>query len=199
MTRSTPARLYQLRSKRTSWPAAGRCSMYRWKYHCDCSRSVGWGSAAIRAMRGLRYSVTRLIVLPLPAASRPSNITTTRQPSLRTHSCSFTSSACSRKSSFSYLFLASLAGCPVVSFAEAFLLSLLAIYGTSPLVRWLSGLGRQVAAGSLIICPYWRDIRSPSHLTPRHGMPKGHRPQPDTLEGRRSRPCADCVCAAQPQ
>jgi hypothetical protein len=34
MTRSTPARLYQLRSKMTISPAAGSSAMYRWKYHC---------------------------------------------------------------------------------------------------------------------------------------------------------------------
>ncbi len=96
ITCSTPARLYQLRSNSTIWPAAGRCSMYRWKYHWVCSRSVGAGRAAIRATRGLRYWVTRLIVLPLPAASRPSKITTIRACSARTHSWAFTSSAWSR-------------------------------------------------------------------------------------------------------
>ena len=101
MTCSTPARLYQLRSNSTISPAAGRWSTYRWKYHWDCSRSVGAGRAVIPAIRGLRYSVTRLIVLPLPAASLPSKITTSRAPSVRTHSCSFTSSPWSRNSSFS--------------------------------------------------------------------------------------------------
>ena len=101
ITRSTPARLYQLRSNSTISPAAGSCSTYRWKYHCVCSRSVGDGSATIRATRGFRYWVTRLIALPLPAASRPSNTTTSRAPSARTHSWSFTSSACNRSSSFS--------------------------------------------------------------------------------------------------
>ena len=46
--------------------------------------------------------MTRLIVLPLPAASRPSKTTTSRAPSARTHSWSFTSSVCSRNSSRSY-------------------------------------------------------------------------------------------------
>ena len=55
----------------------------------------------MRATRGLRYSATRLIVLPLPAASRPSKMTTMRAPSTRIHSCILTSSACSRYSSFS--------------------------------------------------------------------------------------------------
>ena len=36
----------------------------------------------------------RLIVPPLPAASRPSNNTTTRWPESRTHACSFSSSTC---------------------------------------------------------------------------------------------------------
>src|SRR5580693_10586443 len=53
-------------------------------------------------MRGLRYWLTRLIVLPLPAASRPSKITTIRAFSARTHSWAFTSSAWSRYSSVSY-------------------------------------------------------------------------------------------------
>ena len=66
--------------------AAGRCSTYRWKYHWVRSRSVGLGRAAIRATRGLRCSVTRLMVPPLPAASRPSKITTSRAPAARTHS-----------------------------------------------------------------------------------------------------------------
>ncbi len=66
------------------------------------SRSVGFGSAAIRATRGLRCSATRLIVPPLPAASRPSKITTSRAPSARTYSCSLTNSTCRRRSSFSY-------------------------------------------------------------------------------------------------
>jgi hypothetical protein len=96
MTRSTPALLYQERSNSVISPAAGRCSTYRWKYHSVRSRSVGVGSAAMRAMRGLRYSVTRLIVEPLPAASRPSKITTIRAPDARVHSWTFTSSACSR-------------------------------------------------------------------------------------------------------
>ena len=58
----------------------------------------------MRATRGLRYSVTRLIAPPLPAASRPSKMTTTRWPSARTHSWTLTSSAWSRKSSCSNRF-----------------------------------------------------------------------------------------------
>src|SRR5512142_1538276 len=61
ITRSTPARLYQLRSKSTISPAAGRWATYRWKYHCVFSRSVGDGSATTRQTRGLRLSVIRLI------------------------------------------------------------------------------------------------------------------------------------------
>src|SRR4051812_44891166 len=53
MTFSTPARLYQLRSNRTISPAAGRCSTYRWKYHCVFSRLEGAGNATTRATRGL--------------------------------------------------------------------------------------------------------------------------------------------------
>ncbi len=99
ITRSTPARLYQLRSRRTISPAAGRWETYRWKYHWERSRSVGAGSATMRADRGLRYSAILLMTPPLPAASRPSKTTTTRSPSWRTDSLSLTSSACrSRKS-----------------------------------------------------------------------------------------------------
>src|SRR5258705_7018639 len=39
---------------------------------------------------------------PLPAASRPSKMTTRRAPESRTHSCSFTNSVCSRSNSASY-------------------------------------------------------------------------------------------------
>jgi hypothetical protein len=40
-------------------------------------RSVGVGRATTRVTRGLRYCVTRLMVEPLPAASRPSKMSTT--------------------------------------------------------------------------------------------------------------------------
>ena len=73
ITRSTPARLYQLRSKITTSPAAGKCCTYRCTYICDFSRSVGVGSATTRNTRGLTRSVIRLIVPPFPAVSRPSN------------------------------------------------------------------------------------------------------------------------------
>src|SRR3954452_10305655 len=109
ITCSTPARLYQDRSNSTISPAAGRCSTYRWKYHWVRSRSVGLGSAAMRATRGLRCSATRLMVPPLPAASRPSKTTTSRTPSARTHSCSFTNSVCRHSSSFSYTLRGSVA------------------------------------------------------------------------------------------
>ena len=66
----------------------------------------------MRASRGLRYSVTRLIAPPLPAASRPSKITTILAPSARTHSCIFTSSPCRRNSSASYRCLGSLCESP---------------------------------------------------------------------------------------
>src|SRR5436190_19449124 len=45
----------------------------------------------------------RLMVPPLPAASRPSKTTHILMPSLRTHSCSFTSSRCSGSSSRRYV------------------------------------------------------------------------------------------------
>ena len=46
--------------------------------------------------------MTRLIVPPFPAASRPSKTITIRVPVALTHSCSTTSSVCSRNSSASY-------------------------------------------------------------------------------------------------
>ncbi len=48
ITRSTPPRLYQERSKMTISPAAGSSAMYRWKYHCVRCRSVGAGRATTR-------------------------------------------------------------------------------------------------------------------------------------------------------
>ena len=101
ITRSTPARLYQDRSIRTISPRVGSSCMYRWKYHCPRSVSLGAASATIRAIRGFRYSPTRLIAEPLPAASRPSKITSSRTPSARIHSCMTTSSAWSRYNSCS--------------------------------------------------------------------------------------------------
>src|SRR4029453_10220638 len=80
ITRSTPARLYQLRSNRTISPAAGGGAKHRWEQHWVRSRSVGAARATTRAMRGLRLSVILLIVPPLPAASRPSNTTPPLSP-----------------------------------------------------------------------------------------------------------------------
>src|SRR5213593_2104625 len=102
ITRSTPARLYQLRSKITTSPAAGKCDMYRWAYICDFSRSVGAGRAATRNTRGLTRSVMALMTPPLPAPSRPSNTTQILSPLSLTHSCRLTSSSCSSDRCFSY-------------------------------------------------------------------------------------------------
>ena len=54
-------------------------------YICDFSRSVGAGSATTRKTRGLTRSVMRLIVPPLPAASRPSKTTQILAPVAFTH------------------------------------------------------------------------------------------------------------------
>ena len=94
ITRSTPARLYQLRSKITTSPAAGKCWTYRWTYICVFSRSVGVGRATTLNTRGLTRSVIRLIVPPFPAVSRPSNTTQILAPVSFTHSCMATSSPC---------------------------------------------------------------------------------------------------------
>src|SRR3990172_5894907 len=80
ITGSTTARLYQLLSKKEISPGFGRASMYRWKYHCPVCTSVGLGNATTRAVRGLRCSMKRRIVPPLPAASLPSKMITTRRP-----------------------------------------------------------------------------------------------------------------------
>src|SRR6266511_645869 len=112
ITRSTPARLYQLRSNSTISPAAGSWAAYRWKYHWLRSRSVGVPSATTRQIRGFRLSVIRLMVPPLPAASRPSNSTTTRSPACLVHSWSLTSSTWSPASSRAYSFPPILPGTP---------------------------------------------------------------------------------------
>ena len=104
ITRSTPARLYQLRSKITTSPAAGKCNTYRCMYICDFSRSVGAGKATTRNTLGLTRSVMALIVPPLPAVSRPSNTMQTLAPVSLTHSWTATSSACRRRSSCWYSF-----------------------------------------------------------------------------------------------
>src|SRR5438045_3837839 len=57
MTRSTPARLYQLRSNSAISPAAGRWATYRWKYHWLFSRSVGAGAETAFVARGLVSAV----------------------------------------------------------------------------------------------------------------------------------------------
>src|SRR5579862_5525063 len=71
-------------------------------YICPFSRSDGAGNATTRNTRGLTRSVMALMVPPLPAASRPSNTTTTRSPSRLTQSCKAHSSTCSLRSAFSY-------------------------------------------------------------------------------------------------
>ena len=96
ITRSTPARLYQERSNSTMSPAVGRCATYRWKYHWPSSVDVGLVSATIRAPRGLRCSMNRLIVPPLPAASRPSKTMTCLRPESWAQYWNFSSSICSR-------------------------------------------------------------------------------------------------------
>ena len=109
ITGSTPARLYQLRSKITDLAgrpgSAGRTAA---TYICDFSRSVGVGRATTRNTRGLTRSVIRLIVPPFPAVSRPSNTTQILAPDSFTHSCMATSSPCRtlicRSYSFRFIF-----------------------------------------------------------------------------------------------
>ena len=80
MTYSTPARLYQLRSKITTSPR-GR-EVLDVALHVELRLlAVGRaGSATTRKTRGLTRSVIALIVPPLPAASRPSKTMITRKP-----------------------------------------------------------------------------------------------------------------------
>ena len=95
ITRSTPARLYQLLSNSTISPAAGRWVTYLWKYHWDCSRSVGTPRATTRQTRGLRRSTMRLMTPPFPAASRPSQMTSTLSPLVTIHRWRTANSSCS--------------------------------------------------------------------------------------------------------
>src|SRR6516165_3178804 len=92
MTRSTLARLYQLRSNRTISPAEGNSATYRWKYHCPRSLSVGVARATTRHTRGFSGSVMRLMTPPLPAASRPSKMTHILRRLCLTYSCNLISS-----------------------------------------------------------------------------------------------------------
>ena len=92
ITLSTPARLYHERSNKTISPPAGRWGTNLWKYHCDFSLSVGAGRATTRATRGSILCVIRLITLPLPAPSRPSQIITSFEPVSLTQSCNLISS-----------------------------------------------------------------------------------------------------------
>ena len=105
ITRSTPARLYHDRSNRTSSPRVGRWLTYRWKYHWCISVAVGLISATVLDCRMLMYSVNRLIVPPLPAASRPSNTMICRCPESACQRWNLRSSICSRYFSTSYWFL----------------------------------------------------------------------------------------------
>ena len=64
-------------------------------------------------MRGLTRSMRRLIIPPLPAASRPSKMITMRALVALTQSWSLTSSTCSLKISASYSLLP-IFGCPLM-------------------------------------------------------------------------------------
>src|SRR5262245_34885090 len=72
--------------------------MYIWLF----CRSDGAGRAITLNVRGLTRSVSARIVPPLPAPSRPSNMTMTRRPFSFTYSCRWHSCTCSLPSSFSY-------------------------------------------------------------------------------------------------
>jgi hypothetical protein len=64
--------------------------------------SLGLARATTLTFLGLRKAVIRLIVPPLPAASRPSKMARIRSPFSFMNFCSFISSICSFFSSISY-------------------------------------------------------------------------------------------------
>ena len=102
MTRSTPGRLYQLRSKITHLAGGGQ--LLDVALHVDLGLlrgRDGAGSATTRKTRGLTRSVRRLIIPPLPAASRPSKMMTMRAPLAFTQACRWAISTCRRASSAS--------------------------------------------------------------------------------------------------
>ena len=78
-------------------PAAGRWRRTAAGTTRVCSLSVGFSSATTRAPRGFRFSVNRLIVPPLPAASRPSKTIISRPPDSLTQRCILSSSICSSR------------------------------------------------------------------------------------------------------
>ena len=81
ITRSTPARLYQLRSNRHHLAPDGRCADVALEVPLRLLALGRVPSATMLAMRGLSRSTMRLITPPLPAASRPSKSTQTFSPS----------------------------------------------------------------------------------------------------------------------
>jgi len=99
ITFSTPALLYQLLSKRTISPPAGRWATYFWKYHWDFSLSDGVGRAATLQNLGLKCSVILLITPPFPAVSRPSKTTAILAPVFCAHAWTLISSCYKMSSS----------------------------------------------------------------------------------------------------
>jgi hypothetical protein len=101
MVGSINALEYQDRSKKAMLPGLGKIDSYRLNQYLD-SDSVGTPSAWIEKCAGIRFSVKRLMVEPLPAASLPSK-TTTRESFWWTNHCwIFNSSTCSRRFSTWY-------------------------------------------------------------------------------------------------
>jgi hypothetical protein len=101
ITRSTPERLYQLTVEQHDLAARRQVLDVALEVPLAALGSLGFSSATTRAPRGLRCSMKRLIVPPLPAASRPSKMITTRWPVSFTQACSFSSSTCRRYFCFS--------------------------------------------------------------------------------------------------
>ena len=89
----------------------------------------------MRQPRGFSGSATHLMAPPLPAASRPSNSTTSFLPAALIQYCIFTSSMCSSSSLASYSLRFSLPSCG--DWSEAFI-SFAALLSFLPTVFYLS-------------------------------------------------------------
>ena len=101
ITRSTPARLYQLRSKITISPAAGQVRQVALHVHLALF-PLGRRRQRDDAKDARTHALgDGLDGAALAGTSRPSKMTQTLRPLCTIHCCAFTSSTCRRLSSFS--------------------------------------------------------------------------------------------------
>src|SRR3954453_20287714 len=112
----------------------------------------------MRQPRGLNGSATPLMAPPFPAASRPSNRTTSFLPVALIEYCIFTSSVCSSSSLASYSFrfnLSSCGDCSEASSSAALLSFLLTIFSLTlhDLVQKVPGSPRWPFAATRSILP----------------------------------------------